>query len=253
MAQTKDLRSLARSVLTRQNARASLVDDPVIIEDVKALPAAPAPASTALSTTDVGKRSMAAALGRKPIECLLGGQALVTSAANTALSLVAALDVTQAADWSGFSALYDEARCIGMDIHLAYELSGVPTTVGAWAAGNFDPANRAAPVSVVDICTNAYHLGPYLLWNSQTIVPQLASTAKKGQAPCLRIPSSGLAKPTSLGTGTDAAFVGGDWFSTGATAAYVGYLKAYGNACGAGVTNTGAYFVVYRMQFRARS
>jgi len=204
-------------------------------------------------TNGRAKQALQLALGRKPIHALLGGQATVTSAANAATAASAPIDVVSLADFSSFALLYDECRVIGIDAFIYVTSGNVPATVGAQFAANIDPANKSAPTSVVDVICNAYNVGPYPLWNSQVVYPQSSCVAGQGHAPMIRMPKSGLAQPASLGSGTDAQFVGGDWFSTAASSAYCAYLKVYVQAIGAGLTTSATYTVRVHCEFKARS
>lgn len=215
---------------------------------------APSSATTATFSAVSAERvksMMSSALGRRPIDCLLAGKVSVTSGAGTSCVVMSPVDLTLLQDWSAFAGLYDEARCVGLDAYVGSEPSNVATNVNCWWAANFDPANSASPSTATDIVANAYHVGPFLIWNNQTTSPQpVCSTS---HMPKLHVPRGGLAKPLALGSSTSAALVGGDWFPTSATSAIAGYLKAFSDALGGSVTNTIALFVVAHVQFRARS
>jgi hypothetical protein len=182
----------------------------------------------------------------KPILVKLVRNDVTVGAAATPVSTVITLNPATATDYSGFAALYDEARVTHID--LKFRIGGGTAINGsADAAVAWDPANAGAYASVDDVLTSQHKLGPLAI-TSQTFATSSLAVTQSGYHQLHIKPH-----PQKVTVDTVAAVVGGSWFGTSSAAPVVGYLKPYCQSFGAANAATLVYWITYTVEFRNRT
>jgi len=185
-----------------------------------------------------------------------------TGTANTAYSTVKALKPGGSNDWTSMSALFDEAKCHGVELHWMVTVSaGGNVVTPTWESiVSFDPTNSTALGSVEQGLEYDQHDGPVMCvpnitrngadvgantggnWAYATTTTKRGFFMKRYKVP------AGVA----LNPAGSAEVVGGAWFATSDTNAICGYLKPYFEAPGANMTASLYAYIVYDVTLRSR-
>ncbi len=182
-----------------------------------------------------------------PVVVNLAAAYVTTSAAATALSAVQALSPIGVADYSSFAALFDLWRVRGITVHFRLTGSATPAGSGAWALA-FDPSNVGSYSGVDDVLTAQHHAGPMVFGIKSTTFPEPMNHSGYYR---LKLALPVESRVTNDGAAANA--VGGGWVGTSNTTAVVGWLKPYVNSWGPAITSTIEYYVVYEVEFKART
>jgi hypothetical protein len=172
-------------------------------------------------------------------------QKISQNQSTTALVTASALQPSSALSWSDFASVYDEARCIGVEIHTA-ALAGTVSGFDTFAVA-FDPGTTGNAASVANVLEHKYHVGPIRVAGNASGAPSESVASKTG---FWTIHAKTVKQFVSS---VSADSVGSNWYptTTGLTP-IIGYMKPYveNNAGGTQYLNT---WVGYHMEFKYRS
>lgn len=172
-----------------------------------------------------------------------------TSAANTAFTTVQNLTPVAAPDAVTYAGVYDICRTIGFEVILipfvTTTVSGAPTNAGAVACGAlaYDSANAGAYSTLAEVLGSNQYLGPWA-----HVIGPLFDGHKGGIIKAKwRVP-----RPV-VDPGLVTDLLDSNWVATSDTSVLVGYLKPYLEAAGGALSTVLRIYVIYDMEFRARS
>ena len=173
-------------------------------------------------------------------------QKISQSQATTALVTASALQPPSAQSFSTFGTVYDEARCLGVEVHTwAASDQGTQQPVPFWC-NTFDPSISGNLSSVIEALEQKYRT-PVC---AATCASASASTTAVATKTGLQVFRAKTVKD-AFESSVTADKVGGTWFPCSSSTAIIGYLKPY-------VENPGATtvylvsWVGYDMEFKYR-
>jgi len=170
----------------------------------------------------------------------------LTSAANTAFTTPYALVPSGGTEWSSFSAIYDEARCTGIEFKWVAFVNGqVPTGV-PFGGLSFGPAAATTNASVAQVTESTQHLVfPF------SLLVGVTGTGYGSAPPKFPVWRVRLSSDT-LTSSSSSAYVGGQWYPTADTSTQIGVVCPYFEAGGGTVVTNWKALVKYHMEFRSR-
>lgn len=170
-------------------------------------------------------------------------QKISQSQATTALVTASALQPGSANGYTELSALYDSARCLGIDF-FCFASSGSVTNNDSWVVA-FDPGLTGNLSSVILGLEHKCHVGPLALSSTASG----AATGGVASATGFHRFRGKTVKQFQSGVSND--IIGSEWYPSGTTSGIVGYLKPYVEN-GAGGTVYLVTYVAYDMEFKFR-
>jgi len=216
------------------------------------------PGATGMASRTVSVRGRGAERVVKATICRDLGTA--SSSANTAFNTVYVLTPGSATEFASFAALFDEARCMGITVHIFVGCSTGASGAGpanVWAVA-FDPANTNQ-YSAIEVLLAAQQRTPIILACDGTGSPGPVGTAilptsrNGGVVLKIKVPSLNV---ENLGSSAPIDLVGNGWWAmtSGTPAnAVVGYLKPLIEAIGTSGVTTIRMIAEYHMEFRSRT
>lgn len=171
------------------------------------------------------------------------------SGANAANATVRTLLPNACPDAITLSLVYDECRTVGFTLKVRADCITTATSVPAGptlvadAIVAFDPANPNAYGSVDTAIDAQHHTGPH---NTR------AGASPSGYGPDFHTMSVKIPKPI-VDPNLTPSLVGSNWTVAIDTTPIVGYLKPYTEAAGAGTSIVLSEYLIYHMEFRART
>ncbi len=209
----------------------------------------------------VAKQALASLYGKKPVPFIIPVSVDMQNTGTTAvLSAPFTIDVTQTAEWSALSALFDEYRFVKG--HYDYYVSAptLATVVGTSSVAatsmfaiGYDPVSSTASTNTRNVCELMQH---------QLLAPTVRPTSVAGtyigvynggpqnQPKRFEFNTQAVA---AMNSSSGANIYPGQWKST-AVAVADGYLKPYyvnGNAASAAIAATGMLY--YHVELRSRA